>query len=170
MSLTDRHAPRRAPLNPARARAHARAKTHPRLTRSEAVLAAAIASLLALGLSLALPRAAQACPTESAGAGCGGALSESGGGAKFVRVAPREIRTASLDGARRLSAPAPRNLLDPGAPLPDDYMMLLNSEYYGLPQNQDGWAYFHGDKQIYRVEQASRTVLERVTAQANRAW
>ncbi|MEQ3625253.1 MAG: hypothetical protein ABNH26_10805 [Celeribacter sp.] len=151
-------------------RSDVQAAAAPTMTLQQILLTATVASLLAVGLSLALPRAAQACPTESAGAGCGGALSDTSGGAKFVRVAPREIQTASLDGARRLSAPAPRNLLDPGAALPDDYMMLLNSEYYGLPQNQDGWAYFHGDKQIYRVEQASRKVLERVTAQANRAW
>lgn len=55
----------------------------------------------------------------------------------------------------------------PGDVLPYQYMVLLNTSRYGLPQAQDGWVYFDVDGQIYRADLGTRQVIDRVTQEAN---
>ncbi|MBS8228567.1 hypothetical protein [Vannielia litorea] len=57
-----------------------------------------------------------------------------------------------------------------GEPLPWDYMVLLNSEYFGLPPVEDGWVYFRVKGRVVRADYATREVLEDVTSQTNRAF
>ncbi|SIN94759.1 hypothetical protein [Vannielia litorea] len=57
-----------------------------------------------------------------------------------------------------------------GEPLPYEYMMLLNSEYFGLPPVSDGWVYFRVGNRVVRADYSTREVLEDVTGQTNRAF
>ncbi|MCA0920047.1 hypothetical protein [Pseudooceanicola nanhaiensis] len=86
------------------------------------------------------------------------------GGARLVPAVPRPYNTPQ----RPAGARGP--ILAPGTTLPDQYMILLNTERYGLPAPQDGWAYFRVEGEVYRVMIHSREVLERVTDQTNAAF
>ncbi|MBY6089151.1 hypothetical protein ACX9MO_14540 [Pseudooceanicola sp. 502str34] len=86
------------------------------------------------------------------------------GGARLVPAVPRPYNTPQ----RPTGARGP--VLAPGSTLPDQYMILLNTERYGLPAPQDGWAYFRVEGEVYRVMIHSREVLERVTDQTNAAF
>ena len=57
-----------------------------------------------------------------------------------------------------------------GEALPYDYMLLLNSEYFGLPPAQDGWAYFRVEGRVLRADFDTREVIEDVTHMTNRAF
>ena len=50
------------------------------------------------------------------------------------------------------------------------YSMLMNAAYYGLPlpQDGDGWVYFRIERDVYRVDYRSMTVLERATGETAR--
>lgn len=64
-------------------------------------------------------------------------------------------------------SPAP---FSAGDTLPEGYMILLNSEYYGFPPAGPGWMYFRAEDHVLRVDYATREVLEDVTYMANRAF
>lgn len=106
--------------------------------------------LAALALCLAVPTTGTACPTAKIGAGCGNAFGQ--GGVKRIKVQ----RTTPL--------------YAPGQLLPDHYMVLLNTRYYGLPPVGADWLYLHGDREIYRANRVTRVVIERVTHRAGRAY
>jgi hypothetical protein len=107
---------------------------------------AVVLSLAVAGL--ALPQAAQALCMAS-GAGC-----EAGaGGGRFLK--PAKV------------TPKP---YDVGDILPDEYLMLTNTGYYGLPPAQDGWVYFRVQHWLFRVDLRSRRILEDATYEANRAF
>jgi hypothetical protein len=97
---------------------------------------------------------ALACPD---GAKCIGTGALNGGGASAL------FRKAPVS-----STPASRFAI--GDRLPDDYMMLTNTEYYGLPPARDGWSYFRVEHRLFRVDRASREILEDATHEANRAF
>lgn len=50
------------------------------------------------------------------------------------------------------------------------YQVLLNAQYYGLPQAKDGSWYFKVDRRVMRVRPDTLEVLEDVTDQTNRAF
>ena len=51
-----------------------------------------------------------------------------------------------------------------------EYSMMLNAGCYGLPPVEDGWVYMQIERDIYRVDWRSHTVLEKVTHQASLNW
>ncbi len=48
--------------------------------------------------------------------------------------------------------------------------MVMDARWYGLPPAQDGWVYFRIERDVYRVDYVTMTVLERATAEAGRNW
>lgn len=107
---------------------------------------------LATGLFLAA--AALLTSAEAASAAC------------RIQVAGAKCAQApGFTGAKRPTLPVAI-----GEPLPWDYMMLLNSEYFGLPPVSDGWVYFRVEGRVVRADYATREVLEDVTSQTNRAF
>ncbi|WP_394152494.1 hypothetical protein [Loktanella salsilacus] len=50
------------------------------------------------------------------------------------------------------------------------YSMVMDARWYGLPPAQDGWVYFRIERDVYRVDYVTMTVLERATAEAGRNW
>ena len=117
-------------------------------TPSPALLRARAIALAFAAAGAVLPDTASALCMAS-GAGCGA----QGTGVRFVRPA---IVTAS-----------PFTI---GDRLPDDYKMLMNTRYYGLPAPSDGWVYFRVDHWLYRVDLKTRKILEDATYEANRAF
>ena len=79
---------------------------------------------------------------------------------------------ACPDGARCVSAPetsAP--VIGPGEVLtPGSFNMLVNAEYYGLPQASDGTWYVTVDRRVYRIRPGTYEVIEDVTRMTNRAF
>ncbi len=73
-------------------------------------------------------------------------------------------------GAKWLSVPPAPPPVEIGEILPDEYQVLMNAGYYGLPPVESGWRYHRVENDVYRVENGTRRVLERVTSQANRAF
>ena len=99
---------------------------------------------------------AAACSTAATGAGCANALGHGSGlnrgGGKWLSVTP---------------APPPVEI---GDTLPKRYMLLTNTRYYGLPPAGDGWKYYRVEREVYRVENGTRRVLEKVTHWTNRRF
>ncbi|MGR3795191.1 hypothetical protein [Vannielia sp. SX4] len=116
------------------------------LTRSARPLASGLL-LAAAALLTSAEAAKSACRIQVEGSKCETT-------ARFVHAAP---------GGSRLPVAI-------GEPLPWDYMMLMNSEYFGLPPAQDGWVYFRVEGRVVRADYDTRTVLEDVTGQTNRAF
>lgn len=106
--------------------------------------------LRSIAIIVALTSQADAsCLTANTGAGC--------------HTAPRAATppTAGL-------GPAPVEI---GTILPEgEYTMILNSQWYGLPRPKDGWVYFRIVDDVYRVDFATRKVLERATREASANW
>jgi hypothetical protein len=106
-------------------------------------------------IALALTAAAVLLPGKASalcmasGQGCGG----DAGGARFLK--PEKL-TPYLFGI--------------GDRLPDDYQMLMNTNYYGLPPARDGWQYFRVEHRLFRVDRETREILEDATHEANRAF
>ena len=50
------------------------------------------------------------------------------------------------------------------------YSMVMDATYYGLPPAQDGWIYYRIEKDVYRVDYRTMTVLERATEETSRNW
>jgi hypothetical protein len=50
------------------------------------------------------------------------------------------------------------------------YSMVMDARWYGLPPAQDGWVYFRIERDVYRVDYITMTVLERATAETGRNW
>lgn len=98
---------------------------------------------------------ANACSVKIAGVKCVEAISagsKRAEGAKWLRVPV---------------APPPVSI---GDILPPDYMMLMNTAYYGLPPVGNGWRYYRVERDVFRVDNKTREVLERVTDRTNRAF
>ncbi|MCR8723469.1 hypothetical protein [Frigidibacter sp. ROC022] len=108
-----------------------------------------------LSLCLALaPAPALACSTASTGAKCVGVgTMHSGGASGLIRKAPYREPTYKV-----------------GDTLPEEYQMLTNTGYYGLPPARDGWLYFRVEHQLFRVDRKSRVILEDATREANKAF
>ena len=108
-------------------------------------------AVLTLAL-LALAPAAQAqCRFAAIGAGC----------AEVEQSEPRMVMVKA-----RPPAPPPVEIgevLERG-----QYSMLMNAAYYGLPLPRDGWVYFRIDRDVYRVDYRTMTVLERATGETAR--
>jgi hypothetical protein len=86
----------------------------------------------------------------ASGAGCDGPVVE---GARFLK--PAKVTAKPYD---------------VGDILPDDYQMLMNTRYYGLPPARDGWVYFRVEHWLFRVDLRSRRIVEDATHEANRAF
>jgi hypothetical protein len=84
----------------------------------------------------------------ASGDGCG-----DGGGARFLK--PDKI------------TPSPFEI---GDLLPDEYQILTNTRYYGLPPARDGWQYYRVEHRLLRVDRLTREILEDATHEANRAF
>jgi hypothetical protein len=105
---------------------------------------------LALGLIVAaMPSAPAQALCMASGDGCG----DSTKSARFV-------------GPKRASAPP----FEVGQPLPARYQMLTNTAYYGLEPPRDGWVYVRVDRWLFRMDLATRRILEDVTSSANAAF
>ena len=50
------------------------------------------------------------------------------------------------------------------------YSMVMDARWYGLPPAKDGWVYFRIERDVYRVDYVTMTVLERATAETGRNW
>ncbi len=72
--------------------------------------------------------------------------------------------------AKWISVPQSPPLVEIGDVLPEEYLVLMNAGYYGLPPVGEGWRYYRVKRDVYRVENASRRVLEQVTDQTNGAF
>lgn len=103
-----------------------------------------LARALAIAIATGLPLSASALCMAS-GDGCG-----DDGGSRFLKPT-------------RISEPE----FKIGDVLPDDYQMLMNTRYYGLPAPRDGWVYFKVEHWLYRVDLTSRRILEDATYEAN---
>lgn len=104
---------------------------------------------LAVFLALIAPGAEAQCRTANTGAGCATAR---------VIVTP----PAADPG------PGPVEI---GTILPrGEYTMVMNARWYGLPPARDGWVYFRVEDDVYRVDYATREVLERATEEAGENW
>lgn len=139
-------------------------------------------TLICLGLTAALPGAATACATASSGAKCASVMGSTAihhrSTGKWLSVrppedlqtasAPREIETLSTrTGGKWLNVAPAAPPVEVGDTLPKEYMVLTNTRYFGLPPVGDNWKYYRVERDIYRVENGTRTVLERVTNWAN---
>lgn len=89
-------------------------------------------------------------------------------GTKCARPADGGLQNAQ--GARWLSVPPAPPPVEIGEILSEEYQVLMNAGYYGLPPVGPGWRYYRVENDVYRVENDTRRVLERVTSQANRAF
>ena len=115
---------------------------------------------LITALAVALAPALATSPAEAA---CRIQLN----GAKCVEA--RQVSASRTD-FRFEMAPRSAAPVHEGDVLPDDYMVLTNTSYYGLPPVRDGWLYYKVGDDIFRVDHGSRKVLERVTHMANAAF
>jgi hypothetical protein len=50
------------------------------------------------------------------------------------------------------------------------YSMVMDARWYGLPPAQDGWVYFRIERDVYRVDYVTMTVLERATDETSSNW
>lgn len=75
------------------------------------------------------------------------------------------IQTA---GSSCVAVPQAQRYVSPyqvGETLPHgEFQMLFNATYCGLPPAQNGWSYMRVDRDVMRVDMATLTVLEIVTA------
>ena len=90
------------------------------------------------------------CRMATTGAGCAQP--------RFTTVAP------TVEPERELGPPpvALGEILPRGK-----YSILVNRRYYGLPPVEDGWVYMRIENDVYRVDYATRKVLQRVTDQTS---
>lgn len=100
-------------------------------------------------LSIVVPATVLAdCSTATSGAGC-------------VSVPARPEGIVEVAMTTGLSAPVSvGQVLERG-----QYSILMNAEYYGLPDVSDGWVYMRIGRDVFRVNWHSQQVLERVTDQ-----
>lgn len=90
-----------------------------------------------------------------------------GGGCVKRLTLDSERAEDTPNGPRFLSvAPAPP-VVEPGDIVPEGYQMMTNTRFYGLPPVRDGWVYYRIERDVYRVDYATREVLEKVTHWAN---
>jgi hypothetical protein len=54
--------------------------------------------------------------------------------------------------------------------VPDEYQILTNTAYYGLPAPSDGWVYMRVEHRLFRVDLGTRQVVADATHEANRAF
>ncbi|WP_323765534.1 hypothetical protein [Marinovum sp.] len=57
-----------------------------------------------------------------------------------------------------------------GETLPEGHHVMINTRRYGLPPVTDGALYFRVERRVYRVDSATREILEDVTHLTNRAF
>ncbi len=117
------------------------------------------AALAALALAASASAAAADCRIQIAGSKCETVAED----ARFEQVT---LRAGNLP----RHAPPGALAVPVGEPLPYDYMMLINSEYFGLPPVSDGWVYFRVNGRVVRADYDTRVVIEDVTSQTNRAF
>ncbi len=104
--------------------------------------------------SIPLTATAQSCAMQTTGASC---------------VVAGEPTTAKPQ-LRQRRAPKV-DMLDAGTTLPRGvYNVIIMADYYGLPPVQDGWVYMDIDRQVYRVDFSSHTVIDNVTHQTAANW
>ncbi|MGR3551728.1 hypothetical protein [Pseudooceanicola sp.] len=93
--------------------------------------------------------------------------------ARFVTAPDRSgsprLTTRGRQVVARQPAPKPaRPILEPGAVVPPEGLILMNPSRYGLPLPQDGWTYFSLGRAIYRADLRTREVLTYVNPHINR--
>jgi len=133
------------------------------------------ATLAMLSILIAAPATASPCLVSIPGARCVSvpaegaeetsvedATADEGISARFVSArtssdTPRQRRTGSF---RKVEVTPPR--FEAGDVLPDDVMILMNRERFGLPAPQDGWTYFRDGYDVYRADLRTREVLDRM--------
>lgn len=90
-------------------------------------------------------------------------------GATCEVAGPSYKRVNPIDQLRDSYARGPE--LPPGTVLPrGKYNVLLLSSYYGLPPVSDGWVYMEVDRNIYRVDFRTYTIIDMVTDQTASNW
>jgi hypothetical protein len=84
---------------------------------------------------------------------------------------------ASGDGCgdgEQIRVPTPLHSSEPrfniGDRVPDEYQILTNTAYYGLPAPSDGWVYMRVEHRLFRVDLGTRQVVADTTHEANRAF
>ncbi|MCX7646337.1 MAG: hypothetical protein N2Z62_13725 [Rhodobacteraceae bacterium] len=82
------------------------------------------------------------------------ALSWGGGAAAECRIATPGTRCLTV--APRAAA------LRAGDPLPEGARLVFNPRYWGLPPVEDGQRFYVVGREVYRVDAATLTVIERV--------
>jgi hypothetical protein len=48
--------------------------------------------------------------------------------------------------------------------------MVMDARWYGLSPATDGWVYFQIERDVYRVDYVTMTVLERATEETSGNW
>jgi hypothetical protein len=60
--------------------------------------------------------------------------------------------------------------LQTGAELPDTARLVMNPTYYGLPRVNGDYRYYVVGRQVYRVDNQSLAVIDRVGTADRRLW